>query len=66
MLAALANKLTRRNGKRIAATSLGDKSGSGSDQITVEALYPRWAEFLKPGDIVIAEIGTPRWGSASH
>lgn len=59
---ALARKLSRRNWKRMPATSLGEKSGSGSDPITVEALYPRWSEFLRPGDILIGETGTASMG----
>lgn len=64
VLAALASRLTKRDWQHIAATSLGKSSGSGSDPITVEALYPRWAEFLKPGDIVIGETGTSSMGLA--
>jgi indolepyruvate decarboxylase len=62
VLGALAKKLTKRDWKRIAATSLGEKSGSGGDPITVEALYPRWAEFLGPGDILVGETGTASMG----
>lgn len=62
VLAALAHALDGRDWPRIAATSLGEKTGSGSDPITVEALYPRWAEFLKPGDILIGETGTASMG----
>jgi indolepyruvate decarboxylase len=43
---------------------LGPMSGSGADPITAEALYPRWAEFLRPDDIVIAETGTSSMGLA--
>ncbi|MBR0652075.1 alpha-keto acid decarboxylase family protein [Roseomonas terrae] len=62
VLAALAERLDRRDWPRIAPHSLGDKSGQGDDPITVEALYPRWAEFLQPGDILIAETGTASMG----
>jgi indolepyruvate decarboxylase len=62
VLAALASRLTKRDWPHIAATSLGEKSGSGGDPITVEALYPRWAEFLRPGDILIGETGTASMG----
>ncbi|MDG4874097.1 thiamine pyrophosphate-binding protein [Mesorhizobium sp. WSM4935] len=61
-LEALSKKLTKRNWRRIPAVSLGAKSGKGNDPITVEALYPRWAEFLKPDDIVIGETGTASMG----
>jgi indolepyruvate decarboxylase len=62
VLRALAAKLTKRDWPRISAGSLGAKEGSGNDAITVQALYPRWAEFLKPGDIVIGETGTASMG----
>ena len=38
--------------------------GSGKDPITADALYPRWANFLKPDDIIIAETGTSSMGLA--
>ncbi|MFG1416406.1 thiamine pyrophosphate-binding protein [Xanthobacter sp. V0B-10] len=62
VLAALAGGVTKRDWPLIPATSLGGKSGSGADPITVEALYPRWAEFLKPEDMVVAETGTVSMG----
>jgi len=43
---------------------LGPMSGSGADPITADALYPRWADFLRPDDIVIAETGTCSMGLA--
>lgn len=43
---------------------LGPVSGSGADPITADALYPRWAEFLRPDDIVVAETGTSSMGLA--
>lgn len=43
---------------------LGPVSGSGADPITADALYPRWAEFFRPDDIVIAETGTCSMGLA--
>jgi indolepyruvate decarboxylase len=62
-------ELTRRIKKRsvkspIKPVSLGPLVGSGSDPITAEALYPRWADFLKPNDILITETGTPSMGLA--
>ena len=62
-------ELTRRVKKRsekspIKPVSLGAKVGSGSDPITAEALYPRWANFLKPNDILVAETGTSALGLA--
>lgn len=62
LLAALANRLRRRDWPRI-ETGPGDPmTGSGADAITAEALYPRWANFIRPDDIVIAETGTCSMG----
>ena len=62
MLDALALRLARRPWPGIAASSLGQPSGSGEEPITYEALYPRWAEFLRTGDILIGEAGTASMG----
>jgi indolepyruvate decarboxylase len=48
--------------KKPALESLGEPMGSGSDPISVEALYPRWANFLRPGDILVGETGTASMG----
>lgn len=61
-------ELTRHVKKRssekapIKPVSLGAVVGSGGDPITVEALYPRWANFLKPNDILVVDTGTPGLG----
>lgn len=39
-------------------------TGRGADPITVDALYPRWADFVRPGDLVVAETGTVSMGLA--
>jgi indolepyruvate decarboxylase len=39
--------------------------GGGEDPISAEALYPQWANFLKPGDILLAESGTASIGLVS-
>lgn len=65
LLAALTLRVTKRSGKAlIEPVSLGAEVGSGTDPITAEALYPRWANFLNPNDIVIAETGTASMGLA--
>jgi indolepyruvate decarboxylase len=38
------------------------ESGAQYIPIGVEALYPRWANFLKPDDILVAETGTASMG----
>jgi indolepyruvate decarboxylase len=62
VLEALAQRLTKRSWASIEATSLGGSAGSGSDAIDAAALYPRWANFLRPNDIIIAETGTASMG----
>jgi len=62
LLANLARRLPKRAWPAIRATPLGAVSGSGEDQISVAALYPRWANFLRPDDILVAETGTASMG----
>jgi indolepyruvate decarboxylase len=65
ILTELTRRVSKRNGKPpIQPVSLGAPAGSGRDPITAEALYPRWANFLKPNDILIAESGTSSLGLA--
>jgi indolepyruvate decarboxylase len=68
-MADILNELSRRVTPRtektpVEPTSLGPVVGSDGDAISVEALYPRWAEFLEPHDILIAETGTSSMGLA--
>jgi indolepyruvate decarboxylase len=63
VLAALAQKVTKRNdlkGPRV--SSLGAVVGNGADPITAASLYPRWANFLRPNDLLVAETGTASMG----
>ena len=62
VLDALTAALAKRDWPRIAAGSLGPVVGEGDAPITAEALYPRWAAFIRPGDIVVAETGTASMG----
>ena len=65
VLAELARRVTKRNQKPpFQAASLGPVKGAGSDPITADALYPRWAQFIKPDDIVVTETGTSSMGMA--
>ena len=65
VLAELARRVTKRNQKPpLQAGSLGPEKGAGSDPITADALYPRWAQFIKPDDIVVTETGTSSMGMA--
>src|ERR1700685_2318938 len=62
-LAELAQRLPKRQDwKKVQATSLGPAVGAGADPITAASLYPRWANFLRPNDILIAETGTASMG----
>jgi len=65
VLSSLTSQVKHRDGYiSVHPASLGPVTGSGGDAITAEALYPRWAEFLRPNDIVIAETGTASMGLA--
>jgi indolepyruvate decarboxylase len=63
LLAALAQRLPMRNDwTTIETSSIEAPAGSGSDPITADALYPRWANFLQANDILVAETGTVSMG----
>jgi indolepyruvate decarboxylase len=63
VLSELTSRVKKRIGKApIKPVSRGAEVGNGSDPITVEALYPRWANFLKPDDILVVETGTSSMG----
>ncbi|HUB38373.1 MAG TPA: thiamine pyrophosphate-binding protein [Streptosporangiaceae bacterium] len=65
VLSLLASRVKRGGGaSSLRPASLGPAAGSGGDAITAQALYPRWAEFLRPDDIVMAETGTASMGLA--
>ncbi len=63
ILAALVRHLPKdRAWPKLQVSSLGEPAGQGSDPITAAALYPRWANFLRPRDILVAETGTASMG----
>ncbi|MCU1257133.1 MAG: thiamine pyrophosphate protein binding domain protein, partial [Bryobacterales bacterium] len=65
ILVELTKRVVKRNGKPpMQPASLDGIAGGGNDPITAETLYPRWAKFLKPNDILIAETGTSSMGLA--
>ena len=65
ILSSLASRVKRRDrDTSLQPASLGPANGNSSDAITADALYPRWADFLQPDDIVIAESGTSSMGLA--
>jgi indolepyruvate decarboxylase len=63
ILAALAQRLPMRfDWTTIETVPVGTPVGTGSDPITAEALYPRWANFLQANDILFVETGTASLG----
>ena len=38
--------------------------GGGDDPITADALYPRWANFFRPDDVIMTDTGTSSLGLA--
>jgi indolepyruvate decarboxylase len=65
VLSSLGSRVKRRAWETsVQPDSLGPVIGSGGDAITADALYPRWADFLQPNDIVVAETGTSSMGLA--
>jgi indolepyruvate decarboxylase len=65
VLSTLTSLVRQRGGyTSLQPASLGPVIGSGGDAITAESLYRRWADFLRPNDIVVAETGTSSMGLA--
>jgi indolepyruvate decarboxylase len=65
VLRQLTSQVQRRDrATALQPAALGPMTGNSSDAITADALYPRWAGFLRPDDIVIAETGTSSMGLA--
>jgi indolepyruvate decarboxylase len=62
LFAALTKRLPKRDWKKVSPPSPDSVVGSGKDKITAKALYPRWANFLKADDILVAETGTSSMG----
>ena len=63
MLAQLSGRITKRaQGPAIAPQTLGPIVGGGEDPITADALYPRWADFFRPDDVIFTDTGTSSLG----
>jgi indolepyruvate decarboxylase len=62
LLEALARRVERRDWPGRIPGNLGPAVGAGNDPIDAAALYPRWAEFIDSGDVVVAETGTASMG----
>jgi indolepyruvate decarboxylase len=48
----------------IAPGTLGPVVNGGDDPITADALYPRWANFFRPNDVIMTDTGTSSLGLA--
>src|ERR1700741_1433697 len=65
ILAQLSGRVTKRDQRpAIAPETLGPIAGGGEDPITADALYPRWADFFRPDDVIITDTGTSSRGLA--
>jgi indolepyruvate decarboxylase len=65
IMAQLSGRMTNRARRPvIAPESLGPAVGGGEAPITAEALYPRWANFFRPGDVIMTDTGTSSLGLA--
>ena len=62
MLEALCAQNIRKNFTAPAARGLGKPQGGPDEPISPEYLYPRWEEFLRSDDILVAETGTASMG----
>jgi indolepyruvate decarboxylase len=65
ILGQLAGRVTHsRRQPAIARGRQGPIVNGGDDPITADALYPRWANFFRPNDIIITDTGTSSLGLA--
>jgi indolepyruvate decarboxylase len=65
ILAGLVGRVTNHAQRpAIAPGTLGPIVNGGDDPITADALYPRWANFLRPEDVIITDTGTSSLGLA--
>ena len=65
ILAQLSGRITNsRQRPAIAPETLGPIVNGGDDPITAEALYPRWANFFRPDDVIMTDTGTSSLGLA--
>lgn len=62
LLRLLAHKVPKCDWPRQPAESVDRPVGRGGDAITADALYPRWADFIRADDLVVAETGTVSMG----
>jgi indolepyruvate decarboxylase len=66
-MADILTKLSERTTKReqrpaIKPETLGPIVGDGEDSITADTLYPRWANFFAPDDVIMTDTGSSSLG----
>jgi indolepyruvate decarboxylase len=65
ILAQLLGRITKRAQRPAIAPETGGRIvGGGEDPITADTLYPRWANFFRPDDVIITDTGTSSLGLA--
>ncbi|MBV8966671.1 MAG: alpha-keto acid decarboxylase family protein, partial [Mycobacteriaceae bacterium] len=62
ILAQLSARITGCQRPAITTEKLGPITGGGDDTITADSLYPRWADFFRPGDVIMTDTGTSSLG----
>jgi indolepyruvate decarboxylase len=63
ILAELSGRATRRAQRpAIKPETLGPIVGGGEDSITADTLYPRWANFFAPSDVIMTDTGSSSLG----
>jgi indolepyruvate decarboxylase len=62
VLTELSKRIARMDVQAPKVEGLGAPKADPSGKITVEYLYPRWQQMLRPGDMLIAETGTSSMG----
>lgn len=62
VLNALLQRLTRRDWPKRSPGTIAPDADAPEDMIDASALYARWARFIAPGDVVVAETGTASMG----
>ena len=58
ILTQLSGRITNRPQRpAVAPGTLGPVTGGGDDPITADTLYPRWANFFRPNDVIMTDTG---------
>jgi indolepyruvate decarboxylase len=62
VLLALTERLTERQWPRMQKATSSQVMAEANAALDAKQLYPRWAQFLRPDDILVAETGTASMG----